>query len=288
MKKLLFVAFIIFISFTGLVIWQYITLYDGKLHIVFCDVGQGDGIFIRTPSGKDILLDGGPDEKVLDCLSSQMPFWDRTIELILLSHPHLDHFAGLYTVIKRYSVLSFSSENLSNTSVAFSAFQKELRKNNIPTKIISMGSVIKIDDGVRLEVLAPDKEFLAKTSPKGQIGESGEFGSLLMLLTYGKFRALFTSDNQTTQLLDRTGAIEAVDVLQVPHHGSRTGLVPDLLTSLSPKLAVISVGERNRYGHPHKEVLAMLAAYNIATYRTDRNGTIKITTDGSELFLKKD
>src|SRR5438105_9092865 len=112
MKKLLVLSSLTLFLLAGLCIYQYIHFHDGKLHIVFCDVGQGDAILIVTPNNKHILVDAGPDRKTIDCLSKHMAFWDRTIDLFILTHPHADHFSGSYYVLDRYIILGFATENI--------------------------------------------------------------------------------------------------------------------------------------------------------------------------------
>lgn len=110
----------------GFFFYQNARLNDGKLHVIVCDVGQGDGILIRTPSGDDILVDGGPDDSILNCLSDHLPFWDRTIELMVLTHPHTDHAAGLVYVLKRYTVLHFVTEKVLGATATYKRLEDEL------------------------------------------------------------------------------------------------------------------------------------------------------------------
>ncbi|MBI2036143.1 MBL fold metallo-hydrolase, partial [Candidatus Microgenomates bacterium] len=162
-KRVLAIIFFIIFGLVGIILWQEITINDGKLHLVFCDIGQGDAIFIRTPQKTDILLDGGPDRRVLDCLSKHMPFWDRTIDVVILSHPHQDHFAGLIDVLQSYTVLSFYSENLVNKSAGFRELQNALSAKDEKIRYLSTGDVLKTKDGLSMEVLAPSQTFLDRT-----------------------------------------------------------------------------------------------------------------------------
>lgn len=265
--------------------WQEITFSDGKLHIVFCDVGQGDAIFIRTPQKTDILVDGGPDRAVLDCLANHMPFWDKTLELVILSHPHQDHFAGLIDVIGDYAIQSFVTEKLNNTSVGFGEFGKALARERISPRYVVSGSKLRTKDGVTMKVLAPSQEFLSRTSPNGEIGESDEFGSLVLQLTFRDFDVLLTSDSQRGLLKEAQAQIAGgIEILQLPHHGSKYGLDEELVDRINPKLVVISVG-KNRYGHPSKDVLEILSEKDIEVLRTDQNGTVKIVSDGKTYHL---
>ena len=278
MNKQLFVLTVfIVVALVFMVIWQETKFNDGKLHIVFCDVGQGDAIFIRTPGKTDILLDGGPDRKVLDCLAAHMPFWDRAIELMLLSHPHQDHFAGLIDVLGSYQVVSFATEKLRNDTAGYRELEEQLDHVGLKTSYLTSGNVVRADHGVSISVVAPSREFLEKTSVNGEIQESEGFGTLILRLSYGEFSLLLTSDAQILQL--REAGDISVDVLQVPHHGSRFGIDRETLDKLAPAAAIISVG-KNRYGHPTDEILSMLKGKEISILRTDQDGEIEIVSDG--------
>ncbi len=285
-KQILFIVLFIVVGLLSLVLWQEITINDGKLHVVFCDVGQGDAIFIRTPQKTDILIDGGPDKRVLDCLSKHMPFWDKTIDVVILSHPHQDHFAGLIDVLQSYTVLSFDSEKLVNKSAGFRELQNGLAAKDVKTRYLLAGDILKTKDGLSMEVLAPSQGFLDRTSPNGEIGESGEFASLIIFMSFGENTFLLTGDSQAPGLKDAIESVAGVDVLQVPHHGSKSGLTKDILDVLSPKLAVISVGKNNRYGHPNNEIIKILRDYDIKILRTDEVGEVEIIADGEKWRIR--
>jgi len=291
MKTIGFFIILITLSSAGLILYQYYKFNDGKLRIVFCNVGQGDAIFIRTPKGSDILYDGGPDKEVLSCLTEQMPFWDRTVELMLLSHPHADHLIGLMAVLKRYNVLSFNTEELSNETAMYTALIDLLKKQQTNTRFVLAGDQFRTKDGVKLQILSPTRKYLQETSPGGVIGERKEFASLIVQVSYGDFDVLLTGDSQIAGLDDglgkfgELGRLAGLEVLQVPHHGSRTGLDTLSVSRLSPKLAVISVG-KNTYGHPSKEIIKRLGDQNIKILRTDKEGDIEIISDGKTWWVE--
>lgn len=289
MNKLVFSITFAFLLLSGIFIYQYGTFNDGKLHIVFCDVGQGDAIFVRSPEGKTILIDGGPNDAVLSCLAAHTPFWERTIDLMLLSHPHADHLLGLIFVLDRYTVLSFGTEKLMNTTAEFTALQEALSGNNVKRQFLYAGDRFRLPDGVEIVVLGPDEMFLNATSPNGKITDRKEFASLNLLITYGTFKVLLTGDSQTEQVRKSLTQLAdtSISVLQVPHHGSRFGLDDGIVKQASPQLAVISVG-KNSYGHPTRQVLQLLKQYDIQMYRTDIVGDIEIISDGKDFFVKKD
>lgn len=283
-KQVLIIVFFAFLILGLYSIYQRLVFFDGKLHIVFCNVGQGDGIFIRTPKGRNMVLDGGGDTKILSCLSRHMPFWEHTIDVVMLSHPHEDHLGGLIPVIKRYSFKWFVTEKLANKTASFTELMDLVKKSQKKSAFLYQGDHFNMGGGVGITILAPTKEFLEATSPEGDISESHEFSSLISKLQYGSFSILFTGDSQSEELKDSNPG--TVTVLQIPHHGSRTGLTEEIIREFSPKLTVISVG-KNKYGHPASETLNILKAANIKVLRTDINGEVEIVSDGTGFTIKK-
>ncbi len=281
-RKIFAIGVFTLISLGVLAFFQRVWFFDGKLHIIFCDVGQGDAIYIRTPKAVDMLIDGGPDEKVLSCLADHMPFWDRTLDLVILTHPHADHLIGLISVIEQYKVISFVTEKLYNDTVSFAELKKTLVAKDIKTRYALAQERIRVSDGVLLDVVGPTASFLEATSPTGKIGESSEFASLVIKLSYKDQTVLFTGDSQASQLEESIGnGLGGVGVLQVPHHGSKTALTEDIIQTLYPKLAVISVG-KNKYGHPNREIIGKLQQVKTKILRTDQTGNIELVSDGKK------
>ena len=289
MKKYVIFGTVVFLYFAGLVLYQSYRLNDGKLHVIICDVGQGDGVIIRTPDGRVILFDGGPDKKVLGCLSRALPFWERSIDLVLLSHPHADHLNGLIDVFKQYQVEQFATEELANSSEGFGALEAAVKKESLVWQTLLDGDTIAMSRGVKLTVVGPTREYLQKTSVDGHIN-SNEFASLELLLSYGNFTLLLTGDSQYQQMsqaiLAHPDLLSQITVLQEPHHGSRTGITPEIIKVLSPELATISVGAKNTYGHPAPSVLSILQNARVQIHRTDKEGDLKLITDGKSYNLQ--
>ncbi len=288
MNRLIILSLLAGLILIGLASYQYVTLSDNKLHVIFCDVGQGDAIVIRTPTNKTILYDGGPNERVLSCLSRYMPFWERSIDLMLLSHPHADHLNGLIHVLERYRLLSFGSEELANKTVEYRQLHRLLEEKDIEKRTLTSRDVYSLPDGVKLTVVGPTESFLKLTSPGGMIGERKEFASLEVLITYGKNSFLLTGDSQATEIDQSTTQhdLSSISVLQVPHHGSHTGLTTAILKQLKPSYAVISVG-KNSYGHPTRVTLDLLKEHDIPILRTDRGGDVEFISDGESLSIKR-
>ena len=293
MKRTIAVGFISSIILVGIFLYQSASLNNGKLNIVFCNVGQGDAIFIRSPSGKDILVDAGPNNKVLDCLSRHMPFWDKTIEIAILTHPHSDHLNGFLDVLKNYKVLSFVTLDLKNNTSSFKAMLESLKEEKIDIGFVYEGDRFIFKDGLSISIVGPSREFLVKTSPRGLIGERNEFANVVSLIKFKNFSALLTGDSQREELKEALRlsanwriAQGKISILQAPHHGSKTGLTEELLNQANPKLAVISVGQKNKYGHPATEIIELLKNKGIKILRTDEHGEIEIISDGVNWRVK--
>lgn len=287
MKKTLLLFALSLSALIILMLYQNYTYNDGLLHVVFCDVGQGDAIFIRSPKGKAIVFDAGPNDAVTSCLSDHVPFWQRTLSLVILSHPHADHFRGLFSLLERYSIGEFGSEELLNNITEYKAVEEMISNKHIRKRRLLRGDTYRFVDNLMVQVLGPTQEFLASTSPSGNIGERNEFASLTVLVSYDSFHVLLTGDTQNGQLYDDilSSNIKTIDVLQVPHHGSATGLNAEIVQELDPKLAVVSVG-KNRYGHPSKKTIEILSNKGIKTLRTDKDGEVEIVADGRNWWIK--
>lgn len=258
---------------TGLIlIFNFLTsLPDGKLHIIFCDVGQGDAAYIRFPDGRDMLVDGGPNNKVLGCLGRYMPFWDRALDIVMLTHPEKDHLQGLLGVLERYRVDHLVRSNIVSTTEGYKKFIELIKTKHIRENVVTYGERVSVGSAL-LAVVGP-VDVLGTTT-----GHVNEY-SVVFWLRYGEFDALFTGDATMSEPFG-TLANDHVEVLKVPHHGSKTGVSLSFLDWLKPQLSIISVGN-NSYGHPTKELLTMLAVVKSQVLRTDQEGDIEIVSDGT-------
>lgn len=270
MKKTFLILSVLFVLLSSTLVYQNITYNDKKLHIVVCDVGQGDAIFIRTPNGSDILIDSGPDEKVLSCLTKHMPFWDRDIEIAILTHPDADHITGFIDVIKRYKVIHLYTSKVQKDTAVYSQFLKTLEDYKIRQNYLWQGDQFTFKDGLTMETLWPTPQWEGLTTNSFSVAG---------LLTYKNFKVLLTGDLDAGEVSQVSGLAGDINFLKVPHHGSRFGLTSEILNILSPEIAVISVG-KNSYGHPTEFILDLLKSLNIKTLRTDQMGDIEIVSDG--------
>ena len=259
-------------------------LPDNNLHIIACDVGQGDAI-LAIYKNTQILTDGGPDNKVVSCLGKYLPFWDRNIELVIATHPQKDHFSGLIEVVKRYKVDNILYSKLEVSSPGYKVLEKEVGSGGTNVIRPYTGQVLRIGL-IQLDILNSSDEQLPITN--FQFSNIVNDMGIVTLLKYGQFKALFTADveNAISDKLSVIREIEGVQYIKVNHHGSKNGLSENLLKAFMPTLAVISNGRNNVYGHPHKEILGMLEKYKVKVLRTDQMGNVEVVTDGEKYWLK--
>ncbi|MCL4264762.1 MAG: DNA internalization-related competence protein ComEC/Rec2 [Anaerolineae bacterium] len=252
---------------------------DGKLHVAFLDVGQGDAIFIQTPSGRQLLVDGGNDPSVLnDRLGQQMPFWDRHIDIMVATHPDADHVSGLVELYGRYQIGQLITDGAeADASAGYEALLQVAEAQQTPLHRAVAGEVIEIGDGVRLEIVHPGTELDA---------ENRNENSVSFRLMYGNFSLLLTGDVEEkgeAMMLQKGLPLQAL-VFKAGHHGSRTSSTEPFLAAVQPHIMVVSAGADNRFGHPHPEVLARAAERGTAVLHTAELGTIEVITDGHTMW----
>jgi competence protein ComEC len=261
------------------VLWLAISAPShGRLAVTFLDVGQGEAILIESPEGHRILVDGGPSgEAITSALGRHLPFYDRRLDLVVLTHPQLDHIGGLPTVIDEYAVDHVVATPANSDSAAYRVWSEALHVNNVPLVPAERGQTIDLGDGAQLAVVsAGQPDYAASVNDT----------SLVLRLTMGGISFLLTGDITAVgeAALVRSGADLQTTVLKIAHHGSLTSTSPDFVTRTSPLVDVISVGANNRYGHPTDAVLARLAGDLVL--RTDQHGDITLSTDGGHLWLE--
>lgn len=259
---------ILFISLVSLIGVFYVTLPNSKPKVVVCDVGQGDAI-LATYKNIQMLFDVGPNnKKVLKCLENNLPFWDKTIEVVILSHGDSDHVGGLDDLIKSYKVKKFFSNGYLNSDIEQKIYSQKIRENDIVSICL-----------FEFEVVSPEQNG----ENKEDMNQNSVVGFLINKNTGWSMFMSGDIDLETEQrLVWRQIVNRSVDVLKVSHHGSKEGTSEELLKVLKPKTAVISVGKNNRFGHPTEEVLKRLQSHGVEIKRTDVEGEISF-----ELSLDK-
>ncbi|KKU25056.1 hypothetical protein A2435_00725 [Candidatus Woesebacteria bacterium RIFOXYC1_FULL_46_16] len=251
--------------------------YDRNLHLVACDVGQGDAI-LAVYGDIQILTDGGPGNSVLTCLQKYMPFWDREIELVVLTHPQEDHYYGLIEVFKRYKVDTFLTNDFTPSTQGLKALENAVGGSGVRVVKPAVGTRLRLGM-IYLDIVHPEQ---------GAFSEDLNDISIVTILSLGDFEAILTGDigpKAITQMLAKT-PLKDVDYIKIPHHGSKNGLTQEFLEAVRPEIAVISVGSRNSYGHPHEEVLKLLRENGVRTLRTDELGNVELVSDGNSFWLR--
>jgi competence protein ComEC len=262
----------------ALLVWlAVLSLPDGRLHVWFLDVGQGDAIVIQTPGGRQVLVDGGSDPRLLLAeLGAVLPFWDRSLDLLALTHPDEDHMAAQAAVAARFRIGQVLDTAASQANPDGAVWRAAMAAAQVPVTVTAAGCWVELGDGAALWVLNPPA---APTQPLDE-NES----SLVLKLVYGDFSVLLTGDaglaSEAAWLAQ--GVPLAATVLKAGHHGSASSSGSDFVAAVNPQFAVIQVGE-NRYGHPAAEVLARLAGRTLL--RTDHDGRIHLVSDGREVWL---
>jgi len=274
------------LSIATILIWATIfTLPDKYLHVSFLDVGQGDAILIQTPSGQNILIDGGPSPQALFLeLSNKLPFWERTIDFVISTQPQADHVTGLIEILQRYNIKQIIEADTNYNSAIYQDWLDAINNNQIKHNTVKAGQIINLGNDIGIEVLNPPAKLLEGTS--SDIDNNG----LVLRLVYEQISFLFTADirhEAELNLIMKRANLRST-VLKVAHHGSNTSTSVRFISLTQPEIAVISVGSENNYGHPHAEVINILASAMVddRIYRTDIVGTIELITDGDKLWLK--
>lgn len=253
-----------------------------NLEIDFLDVGQGDAILIKTPYEQNILIDGGPNSQVLSELGKNLAFFDKKIDLVVLTHPHADHVAGLVEVLRRYEVKKVLITGVLHTAPDYLAFLQEIDDQNISVDYANGLRDIALGQDLTLKILYPFKSL------QGQKFENLNTTSIILKLIYKDNSFLFTGDAEETVESDLLAANLDVSaqVLKVGHHGSKYSSSPEFLDAVKPQYAVILVGVDNAFGHPHLRTLDNLEQRKFEILRTDQLGTIRIISDGSNFQQK--
>lgn len=272
------------------IVW-YAALREGRrglLTVSFLDIGQGDSIFIDAPSGRQMLIDGGPSTVVLRRLSDVMPWYDRTIDVVLATHPDIDHTNGLADVFSRYKVSYIFLPSVKGVTADWAATVRAAHAEHAQEFIAQRRQVIDLGDGAYAEILFPDRLLLNVDT---------NTASAVAHLVYGKTSFLLTGDlpqevenyivglDGSTSLTTGGSPLHA-DVLKAGHHGSKNSSGPLFLGSVDPEYGVFSRGCNNRYGHPNQEVVARFKQFGIPTSDTCTDGTVTFVSDGQKVTRK--
>lgn len=271
---------LVFLLLASSLVWYAIFRESRSgLSVSFLNVGQGDAVFIETPRGNQILIDGGAGRRVLSELGSVMPAYDRSIDLVIATQTDLDHLGGLVEVAKNFRIGRVVENGYKANTQVFGDWERALAEKHISHDTVSVGDRIQLGDGVYLDILGPfPEDFDPEPKKANEV-------MVVARLVYGKHSFLFTGDIERADeiRLTQSGLDIASDVLKVAHHGSKYSSTDLFLEKVSPLFTVVSAGANNRYGHPHAETLDRLGALGAKLFRTDKDGRLLFTSDGKAL-----
>lgn len=281
LKKNLKFYLLISLFLIDIFIWSVIFAQERDvLTVAFLDVGQGDAIYIEAPNGNQVLIDGGPNKNVLRQLSKIMPFYDRSIDVVIATHPDKDHIGGIPDVIERYDVDFILDSGNESDSATYSELRRSSKSKGIRNIQARRGMVVVLGDEVYMNILFPDRDVS---------GVESNTASVVARLMYGNTEFMLTGDSPKAieeYLVMLDGANLQSDVLKAGHHGSKTSSSEFFLGYVSPKYSVISAGKDNQYGHPHEEVINMLNQFGSTILNTQDRGMIVFESDGENIFVK--
>ena len=278
------VLLVVLLFSAGLVWYGVFTELGGdELRVVFLDVGQGDAVFVESSAGTQMLIDGGPNNKVLRALSEEMPFYDRSLDYIVATHPDADHINGLVTIMDRYEVDKVITPGVEAESQSYKFFTKAIKEEGAEKIIATRGLKAVLGEDSFFKVLFPDRALAGRDVDRNS-------ASMITLIEHKENKFLLSGDapqdvERYTALLE--GSRLESDVLKLGHHGSETSSSKMFLGLTSPRYGVISAGEGNNYGHPDEEVINRLKSFGVETLSTQKLGNIEFISDGKEVELKE-
>jgi len=284
------------IAVVGFFVFSFSQANRKNLEVDVLDVGQGDAILIKSQYGQNILIDGGSDGSVIKRLGENLPWWDRTIDLMVLTHPHDDHVAGEIDVLKRYKVRKIIYTGVTHTSPDYLEWLRIIKEKKVPLVIIDHEQTIFLGENSRLEILYPLVNFAGKSVK--DLNDS----SMVIKLVNGENKFLFTGDagviveraltpnpSPATAVVGEGSLLKndlSADVLKVGHHGSDTSTSEEFLNAVQPQIAVIPVGKDNQFGHPSLRTINKLQRIGAKILRTDLDGTVGFISDGKSINTK--
>ena len=271
---------VLILSFPNVAPQSWKVTHSPYLQVHYLDVGQGDSALIETPSGVQVLVDGGKDATVLRKLAQEMSFFDRSIDIVVGTHPDKDHIGGLIDVLKRYTVSTILTTENKGESGTSAQYNKLKTVEGAEVINVRRGQNIILDASTTMRILFPDSDPTNMES---------NTSSIVFQLVYGSSTFMFTGDspkNIEEYLVLTEGSGLKSDVLKLGHHGSRTSTSELYLDEVRPLFAIISAGKDNSYGHPHVEVTDLLFNKRITSLETSKEGTITMVSDGKTVWQK--
>lgn len=271
--------FVFILIFLNIFLFYFIVKDKNKgLTFAMLDIGQGDGLFIESPTGTQIMFDAGNARKVLGPLARVMSPFDKSIDAIIITNPDADHIGGFTDILKNYKVGQVFEPGTFNDSKTYQNLEAEIKRQNITNTLVKRGMRLDIGGGAVIDILFPDRDVSLWDS---------NTGSVVAKLTYGNTSIMLTGDStaETEKIILSENSVNQLHstILKVGHHGSRTSSSAEFVEAVSPEYAVISDGKDNKYGHPHRDTISTLEHFGAKILRTDLLGSIILKSDGNVL-----
>lgn len=268
--------------FANVFIWLAVKQEKPRSYVSvsFLDVGQGDAILIEGKTGNQILIDGGPNKTVLRRISQELSYFDRSIDVVMETHPDKDHIGGFPYILERYTVKQFIEPGVESENGIDDEIRRIRLKKHIDSTLARSGTIIDFHDGSYLRILFPDTDVSQWETNNA---------SIVAQYVYGDTCFLLTGDSPISveeYLVSQYEKALRCQVLKLGHHGSRTSTSQQYLDAVQPEIAIVSAGKGNSYGHPHPEVIDMLAKQRVSIQSTGEKGTITFYSDGNRIWNK--
>ncbi|MEQ1561285.1 MAG: MBL fold metallo-hydrolase [Nitrospira sp.] len=263
-----------------MVLWAVLSRENrgGVLTFSVLDMGQGDALWIESPTGVQVLVDGGPDNTLMREVSKVLPWYDRHIDMLVVTNPDRDHYEGFISLLDKYSTDVVLEPGTFNKNEAYAVLENKIIKKKIPKVLARRGEVVDLGGGAYLQILFPDRDVSGLTTNDG---------SIVMKLVYGETSVMLQGDS-TAKIEHYLVGLDSdslkSSILKAGHHGSRTSSTEEYVSAVSPYAVVVSSGKNNSYGHPHKETLETAEKLKIPTYDTCNNGRLTLKSDGKKFI----
>ncbi len=251
--------------------------FNRGLTFAMLDIGQGDALFIESPTGAQIMFDGGPTRSVLGPLARVMSPFDKTIDAIVITNTDADHIGGFLDILKNYKVGKVFEPGTINDSKIYQNLEAEIKRQNIPDILAKKGMRLDLGGGAMIDILFPDRDVSTWTTNDGSVVAKLSYGGTSVMLTGDA-----TASTEKIILTKNSKNSLRSTILKVGHHGSRTSTSHDFVQAVMPLYAMISDGKDNKYGHPHQDTLNTLTSFGAKIFRTDLLGTIVMKSDGQK------
>lgn len=272
-------AILLMLILVNFFIWQaFFSERPSQMKVAFLNVGQGDSTYIETPFHQQVIIDGGPNSAVLSEIGKLLPWYDKYIDVLIISNADIDHYGGFIDIIRRYKIGVIIESGTEGAAPSYKTLESLIESKRIKHLFARRGDSLQLDSGIHIDFLFPDREL-----PNAKTNNA----SLISRLVFGSTTVMFTGDapSNTLEYVAKTEGVKVKsDILKIAHHGSKSSASIPFISAVSPKYATISAGLNNKFGHPNVETMDLLKFFNVIPIITFQKGTIVFKSDGQSWF----